>query len=222
MPIASALATRRSRTPRWSYGHGDPSAATCRPGAQAKPGWPASRTSRSASGTSRMSPDGVLSASWPNVMASCESNTANSGVIPTPRSAADSNPRTGTVRDLGMPLLSAQTIVTPTTPCSASSAATAPDGFGFPSLVIWFSASVAQRVFLLPDLSPRASMNCGQPLYLPEWPGQAYRLLATPLVREYPTAPDAPPSAAPIGHTRLFPHSVDEPYEMPQLRSSRR
>jgi enoyl-[acyl-carrier protein] reductase II len=51
----------------------------------------------------------------------------------------------------------------------------------------------------------------------PEWPDQAYRLLATPLVREYPTAPAEAPSSAPIGHTRLFPHSVDQPYEMPQF-----
>jgi len=51
----------------------------------------------------------------------------------------------------------------------------------------------------------------------PEWPGQAYRLLATPLVREHPTAAVGAPLAPSIGHTRLFPHSVDQPYEMPQF-----
>ena len=55
-------------------------------------------------------------ASWPYVIPSCVSNTANSEVTPTPRLAACASRSTGTVRERGIPLLSAQAIVTPATP----------------------------------------------------------------------------------------------------------
>jgi nitronate monooxygenase len=55
----------------------------------------------------------------------------------------------------------------------------------------------------------------------PEWPGQPYRLLATPAVQS--AAADTP-GAEPqqhdtIGRTRLFPHSVNMPYDVP-IRSA--
>ncbi|MCV7029984.1 NAD(P)H-dependent flavin oxidoreductase [Mycobacterium sherrisii] len=52
----------------------------------------------------------------------------------------------------------------------------------------------------------------------PEWPNQPYRLLATPAVLDAEAAArrgdDAQP-VAPIGRTRLFPHSANMPYELP-------
>jgi len=55
----------------------------------------------------------------------------------------------------------------------------------------------------------------------PEWPDQAYRLLATPAVR---SAAASARSADPqehdtIGRTRLFPHSANMPYDLP-IRSA--
>lgn len=51
----------------------------------------------------------------------------------------------------------------------------------------------------------------------PEWPDQAYRVLATPFVVE---AAAKPPSevagGTPIGHTTLFPHSASVPYDVPR------
>jgi catechol 2,3-dioxygenase-like lactoylglutathione lyase family enzyme len=51
----------------------------------------------------------------------------------------------------------------------------------------------------------------------PEWPDQPYRLLATPAVRSAAASVDAsePQQHATIGRTRLFPHSVNMPYDMP-------
>jgi enoyl-[acyl-carrier protein] reductase II len=48
----------------------------------------------------------------------------------------------------------------------------------------------------------------------PEWPDQAYRILATPLAQSV-TRPDQAVTSEPIGHTRLFPHSVNQAYDMP-------
>lgn len=51
----------------------------------------------------------------------------------------------------------------------------------------------------------------------PEWPNQPYRLLATPAVLDTEARArrgDAQPEA-PIGRTRLFPHSSNTPYELP-------
>src|ERR1700742_46958 len=50
----------------------------------------------------------------------------------------------------------------------------------------------------------------------PEWPDQAYRLLATPAVCEAATdGEDDPQRDHIIGRTRLFPHSATLPYDMP-------
>jgi enoyl-[acyl-carrier protein] reductase II len=51
----------------------------------------------------------------------------------------------------------------------------------------------------------------------PEWPDQAYRLLATLAVQaaDEPAALDPPTADHVIGHTRLFPHSADLPYDIP-------
>lgn len=53
----------------------------------------------------------------------------------------------------------------------------------------------------------------------PEWPGQRYRLLPTARVTEWAgrehEMPDPPTVPAVIGHTRLFPHSANLPYDMP-------
>ena len=53
----------------------------------------------------------------------------------------------------------------------------------------------------------------------PEWPDQSYRLLATPVVRAANTSgcgtsPERPDT---IGQTRLFPHSVNMPYDIPNM-----
>ena len=50
----------------------------------------------------------------------------------------------------------------------------------------------------------------------PEWPNQPYRLLATPAVRNAAASNSAEAQQhATIGRTRLFPHSVNVPYDMP-------
>jgi nitronate monooxygenase len=51
----------------------------------------------------------------------------------------------------------------------------------------------------------------------PEWPDQPYRLLATPAVRSAATKVGGtdPEESRTIGRTRLFPHSVNMPYDMP-------
>ena len=69
-------------------------------------------------GSRRMSPDASDSPRWAKLMTSRESKTANSGDMPTPRSAASASPAMGTVRERGIPLLSAQTIVMPATSAS--------------------------------------------------------------------------------------------------------
>jgi nitronate monooxygenase len=55
----------------------------------------------------------------------------------------------------------------------------------------------------------------------PEWPGQPYRLLPSGTVRAWAgredQIPDPPPGPAVIGHTRMFPHSLNLPYEMPKF-----
>ncbi|WP_301149331.1 NAD(P)H-dependent flavin oxidoreductase [Mycobacterium simiae] len=54
-------------------------------------------------------------------------------------------------------------------------------------------------------------------LFGPEWPNQPYRLLATPAVLDAEAAArrgETQPGAS-IGHTRLFPHSSNMPYELP-------
>jgi nitronate monooxygenase len=57
----------------------------------------------------------------------------------------------------------------------------------------------------------------------PEWPDQAYRLLATPAVfsaEAKVSGPDSDPQEhGTIGRTRLFPHSTNMPYDMP-IRSA--
>jgi enoyl-[acyl-carrier protein] reductase II len=57
----------------------------------------------------------------------------------------------------------------------------------------------------------------------PEWPNQPYRMLATPLARRWAgrehEIPEADKTAAPIGHTTLFPHSANMPYNMPPFSS---
>ncbi|MDM3975296.1 nitronate monooxygenase [Mycobacterium marseillense] len=51
----------------------------------------------------------------------------------------------------------------------------------------------------------------------PERPDQSYRLLATPAVRQatHDTSGADPQSQHSIGRTRIFPHSLNLPYEMP-------
>ena len=51
----------------------------------------------------------------------------------------------------------------------------------------------------------------------PEWPDQPYRLLATPAVHNAAESSGGaePQQHATIGRTRLFPHSVNMPYDMP-------
>jgi enoyl-[acyl-carrier protein] reductase II len=51
----------------------------------------------------------------------------------------------------------------------------------------------------------------------PEWPDQPYRLLASPAVLSAEAANRGadPRDRGPIGRTRLFPHSVNMPYDMP-------
>ncbi len=58
-------------------------------------------------------------------MPSWESKTAKSAVIPTPQLGASGSRETGTVRERGIPFMSAQAIVTPATPRAARSAASA-------------------------------------------------------------------------------------------------
>jgi nitronate monooxygenase len=57
----------------------------------------------------------------------------------------------------------------------------------------------------------------------PEWPNQPYRMLATPLARRWAgrehEIPEAYKTAGPIGHTTLFPHSANMPYDMPSFSS---
>jgi nitronate monooxygenase len=55
----------------------------------------------------------------------------------------------------------------------------------------------------------------------PEWPDQAYRLLATPAVRSADASARGaePEQHGTIGRTRLFPHSANAPYDMP-IRSA--
>jgi nitronate monooxygenase len=57
----------------------------------------------------------------------------------------------------------------------------------------------------------------------PEWPNQQYRVLATPLARRWAgrerEIPEADKAAAPIGHTTLFPHSANIPYDLPPFSS---
>jgi nitronate monooxygenase len=55
----------------------------------------------------------------------------------------------------------------------------------------------------------------------PEWPGQPYRLLATPAVRgaEANVHGEDPQQHSTIGRTRLFPHSANTPYDLP-IRSA--
>lgn len=57
--------------------------------------------------------------------------------------------------------------------------------------------------------------------YGPEWPNQPYRLLPVRNVRTWAgrehEIPDPPPGPPVIGHTRLFPHSLNLPYEMPKF-----
>jgi nitronate monooxygenase len=52
----------------------------------------------------------------------------------------------------------------------------------------------------------------------PEWPDQPYRLLATPVVRDANTSVGGtnPEMPGTIGYTRLFPHSVNMPYDIPK------
>jgi nitronate monooxygenase len=49
----------------------------------------------------------------------------------------------------------------------------------------------------------------------PEWPDQPYRLLATPAVHNAAASCAEPQQHPAIGRTRLFPHSVNLPYDMP-------
>lgn len=55
----------------------------------------------------------------------------------------------------------------------------------------------------------------------PEWPGERYRVLPTRTVVEWTgrehEIPDAEPDPPVIGHTRLFPHSANLPYDMPKF-----
>lgn len=53
----------------------------------------------------------------------------------------------------------------------------------------------------------------------PEWPHEAYRVLPSRTVAEWTgrEIPDPPPGPAVIGHTRLFPHSANLPYDMPKF-----
>jgi enoyl-[acyl-carrier protein] reductase II len=53
----------------------------------------------------------------------------------------------------------------------------------------------------------------------PEWPDQPYRLLASPAVlnAEAGNRGADPRERGPIGRTRLFPHSVNMPYDMPPM-----
>jgi nitronate monooxygenase len=57
--------------------------------------------------------------------------------------------------------------------------------------------------------------------YGPEWPNQPYRVLPSRTVRTWAgrehQIPDPPPPPAVIGRTRLFPHSVNAPYDMPKF-----
>lgn len=66
-----------------------------------------------------------------------------------------------------------------------------------------------------------ASGSVSTTAYGPEWPGQPYRLLPVRTVREWAgrerEIPSPPPGPDVIGQTRLFPHSADQPYEMPKF-----
>jgi nitronate monooxygenase len=55
----------------------------------------------------------------------------------------------------------------------------------------------------------------------PEWPDQPYRLLATPAVRSAGASVRGAEQLEhrTVGRTRLFPHSVNTPYDMP-IRSA--
>ena len=60
----------------------------------------------------------------------------------------------------------------------------------------------------------------------PEWPNVAYRMLAVGTAREWAGREHEIPTPAPgpaiIGHTRLFPHSLNLAYDLPKFSRSRR
>jgi hypothetical protein len=74
-------------------------------GAHAQPGWAASTTIRSRSGTSRRSPSGLPSSAV-LVIASFERKTSKTVDIPTPHRAARASCATGTVLTRVMPAVS--------------------------------------------------------------------------------------------------------------------
>lgn len=91
---------------------------------------------------------------------------------------------------------------------------------------VWIGTAlvVTEEANAHPEYKRRLIASPGKTLrtnaFGPEWPGQPYRLLATPAVLAAAASVDgSEPRHATIGRTRLFPHSVNMPYEMP-MRSA--
>src|SRR5262249_35053790 len=96
---------------------------------------------------------------------------------------------------------------------------------------VWVGTSLVAAVEANahPEYQRRLVDSPGRPLrpnaFGPECPDQPYRLLATPGVRDADANADAnaedaePRELSTIGHTRLFPHSVDMIYDLP-IRSA--
>jgi enoyl-[acyl-carrier protein] reductase II len=74
-----------------------------------------------------------------------------------------------------------------------------------------------------PEYKARLVRSAGETVrttaFGPEWPGQCYRLLATPMAAQHLVEPGKPVPDRPIGSTRLFPHSVNVAYDMPPFCS---
>jgi enoyl-[acyl-carrier protein] reductase II len=81
----------------------------------------------------------------------------------------------------------------------------------------------AREAYAHPEYQRRLVESTGQTVrttaFGPEWPNERYRMLATTLARRWAgrehKIPQADKSAPHIGHTRLFPHSANLPYDMP-------
>ena len=92
---------------------------------------------------------------------------------------------------------------------------------------VWVGTALvaAEEANAHPEYQRRLIDSPGQTLrtnaFGPEWPDQPYRLLATPAVRSAAASVRGaePPQHDIIGRTRLFPHSVNTPYDMP-IRSA--
>src|SRR6185312_15610986 len=92
---------------------------------------------------------------------------------------------------------------------------------------VWVGTAlvVAEEANAHPEYKRRLVVSPGKTLrtnaFGPEWPDQSYRLLATRAVQraEVDAGGAVPQQDDTIGRTRLFPHSVNTPYDLP-IRSA--